>query len=99
MENLEDTIIEKLNKLLNSDKLIIRPRYPINRPIYPTVINMFNFGLFKLTDEFHVCLYCWNTIYDMLFSRDCIFNVHNKISFCKGDSLEEIIIKLDLMGI
>jgi hypothetical protein len=97
MENLEVKIIDKLNKILNSDKLIIKLIYPINSHIYPTTNKLFNFGLFKLTDE--SCLYCWNTFYDMVYSNMCIFNVHNKISFCKGDSLEEIVIKLDLMGI
>jgi hypothetical protein len=98
MENLEATIIEKLNKLLNSDKLIIKPIYP-NSLIYPAAVKLCNFGLFKLTDKYHLCLYCWNTFYDMLYSSMCIFNVHDKISFCKGDSLEEIMIKMDLMGI
>lgn len=99
MENLENKIIEKLNTILNGDKLMIGPIYPTNSYIYPALNNMFNFGLFKLTDELCVCLYRWNTFYDMLYSSMCIFNVHDKISFCKGDSLEEIIIKLDLMGV
>jgi hypothetical protein len=99
MENLKDTIIEKLNKLLNSDKLIIKQLHPIDSFSDPTIINLFNFGLFKINDMHYSCLHCWNTFYDMLYSNTSIFNIHNKISFCKGDSLEEIIIKMDLMGI
>lgn len=98
MENLEVKIIEKLNKLLNPHNLIIKPIYP-NSLIYPAAIKMCNFGLIKLNDEYHMCSYYWNTIYDMLYSSMCIFNVCHEISFCKGDSLEEIIIKCDLMGI
>lgn len=75
MENLEVKIVEKLNKLLNSDKLIIKPVYA-NSLIYPATIKICNFGLFKLTDKCNTCLYCWNTIYDMLYSDMCIFNVY-----------------------
>ena len=97
MENLEVKIVEKLNKLLKNHNLIIKPIYP-NSMIYPEAIKICNFGLFKLNNDYHLCSYCWNTIYDMLFSQFCIFNVCYEISFCKGDSLEEIIIKCDLMG-
>jgi hypothetical protein len=97
MKNLEEQCLEKLNKLLKLYNLIIKPIYP-NSIIYPEAIKLCNFGLFKLNDEYHICSYCWNTFYDMLYSSMCIFNVCHEISFCKGDSLEEIIIKCDLMG-
>jgi hypothetical protein len=97
MKNLEEQCLEKLNKLLKLYNLIIKPIYP-NSIIYPEAIKLCNFGLFKLNDEYHICSYCWNTIYDMLYSNMCIFNVCHEINFCKGDSLEEIIIKCDLMG-
>jgi hypothetical protein len=97
MENLEEKVIEKLNTLLKPYKLIIKPMYPITDS--PRAINLFNFGVFKISDMYYSCLCCWNTFYDMLYSNTCsIFNLCHEISFCKGDSLEEIIIKCDLMG-
>lgn len=99
MENLEEKIVAKLNKLLKSHKLIIKPIYP-NSITYPEAIKRCVFGLYKLNNDYnHICSHCWNTIYDMLYSNGCIFDVCHKISFCKGDSLEEIIIKCDLLEI
>jgi hypothetical protein len=96
MENLEVKIIKNLNKLLKPYKLIIKPIYFNESTYFNSTINLCNWGVFNQNPA---CLHFWNTIYDMLFSHDCIFNVCNKISFCKGDSLEEIMIKIDLMGI
>lgn len=98
MKNLEVKTVEKLNKLLKIYNLIIKPVYPMGM-IYPEAIKLCPFGLYKLNNDNILCSHCWNTIYDMLYSDGYIFNVCHEISFCKGDSLEEIIIKCDLIGI
>ena len=49
--------------------------------------------------------YYWISINDILFAPDNIFMILHRISrvadirYCIGDSLEEIIINMDLMGI
>ena len=96
MENLEVKIIKNLNKLLKPYKLIIKTIHFNKSTHFNSTINLCNWGVFNQNTA---CLHFWNTIYDMLFSNDCIFNVCDKIKYCKGGSLEEIIIKMDLMGI
>lgn len=104
MDNLEKQIIDRLNKYFKKyDISIEKIKHDVHNKLW-TDIFIYGYGLY--TDARGV--YFWPTSNDMFFSNTVnIFNVYlyenpnfNKdIEFCKGNSLEEISIKMDLMGI
>ena len=102
MNNLEKQIITRLKRFLSKYKMDIVKGSDIKDT------NTFMSGdlvLVNLDDS--LCYYppYWSSVDDMLFAHNNIFTfLYNTkrttdIRCCAGDSLEEIIINMDLMGI
>jgi hypothetical protein len=103
MENLEKQIITRLKRYLLKYNLDIVNSSEVDD------IMFFNTDccLLKYNNDYSAsCIYFWTSIDDMLFSADNIFtflpnHIEHSVDFCHcaGDSLEEIIIKMDLLGV
>lgn len=103
MDNLEKQIVDRLNihfKKYNSYIEKIKPDTPGE-----SWNNIFVYGFFTNNKG----VYFWSTSNEMFFSKlvnifnVCVYykypNFNKNIEFCKGGSLEEIILKMNLMGI
>jgi hypothetical protein len=102
MENLEKQIIKRLNKVLNKYNLDIVTNLDVDDVIFCNTDLVLKYN----NDNRPSWIYFWVSIDDMLFAADNIFTFlpnhieHSvNICYCAGDSLEEIIIKMDLAGI
>ena len=104
MENLEQQIITRLKRFLSKYKMDIVKGLDIKDT------NTFMSGDLVLVylDDSSLSYFppYWSSINDMLFAPDNIFMIlyyltgrTADIRYCIGDSLEEIIISMDLMGI
>lgn len=102
MDNLEKQIINRLNKYLKKyNSSIEKIKHDVHNKSW---IDIFDYGLYTNNR----CVHFWTTSNEMFFSNTInIFNVYlyeypnfnENIKFCRGDSLEEIILKMSLMGI
>ena len=100
MNNLEQQIITRLKQCLLKYNLDI-----VNGLNVDDIIFCDTDLVLKYNNK-PSCIYFWTSVDDMLFAADNIFTFlpnHIKhsvnISHYAGDSLEEIIIKMDLIGI
>lgn len=111
MENLEEQIIKRLNNHLEKYGFYIKS-VDTDAHLFGTYGFMFNWGLFiNYSAEFSLdyrIVHLWKTINDMLLSKQ--HNIFKYIKYskynevcdlrcCISDSLEELIINMDLMGI
>jgi hypothetical protein len=108
MENLEEQIIKRLNNHIEKYGFCIKST-DTDAHLFGSYYDMFSWGLFKkYSNEFAMgyrIVYLWKTFNAMLLSKKYnVFNVtrYNEvcdIRCCISDSLEELAIKMDLMGI
>jgi hypothetical protein len=110
MKTLEEQIIKRLNNYLEKYGFCIKST-DTDAHLFGSYYDMFSWGLFKkYSNAFAMgyrIVYLWKTSNAMLLSKKhSIFNVkysqYNEvrdIRCCIGDSLEELTIKMDLMGI
>jgi hypothetical protein len=110
MENLEEQIINRLNNHIEKYGFCIKST-DTDAHLFGTYGFMFNWGLFLSSSEFSTddrIVHLWKTSNDMLLSKK--YNVFKYVKYsrynevcdircCISDSLEELVIKMDLMGI
>ena len=107
MNNLEQQIITRLKCFLSKYKMDIVKGSDTKDNTKATVFQDNYLVLSESVNNFSMVYYpyYWISVNDLLFSPDNIFmflyNTKRTIDIrcCTGDSLEEIIIKMDLMGI
>lgn len=115
MNNLEQQIITRLKHFLSKYKMDIvkgsdtKDTFFQNKYKYLVLVELVNNNLsLEVNNDLPLmkCYpYYWVSVDDMLFSPDNIFTfLYNTkraidIRCCSGDSLEEIVINMDLMGI
>ena len=113
MNNLEQQIITRLKRFLSKYKMDIVKGADIKDTLfqnkYLVLAELVNNNLCLEVSNHLFSMKCypyyWTSVDDMLFSTDNIFTFLYAtkraidIRCCAGDSLEEIIIKMDLMGI
>lgn len=109
MENLEEQIIKRLNNHLEKYGFCIKST-DTDANLFGTYGFLFNWGLFLSSTEFSTddrIVYLWKTSNDMLLSKKhnvfkYKYSKYNEVcdfSCCISDSLEELAIKMDLMGV
>ena len=94
MENLEEQIINRIKTLLINHNM----NFALDLGFKSAYVVLY------YNKDPDTAVYYWVSINDMLFAPDNIFMFLHRtkrvdLRCCIGDSLEEIIIKMDLMGI
>ena len=112
MENLEEQIIKRLNNHLEKYGFCIKST-DTDAHLFGSYYDMFSWGLFdknysnKFTMGYRI-VYLWKTSNDMLLSKkhnifkNITYSPYNKacdLRYCISDNLEELTMKMDLMGI
>lgn len=102
MNNLEQQIITRLKHYLLKYNLDIVTNLDVDDVIFRNTDLVLAYNNNRPS-----CIYFWTSVDDMLFAPDNIFTFlpshiehsANNICQCVGDSLEEIVMKMDLIGI
>ena len=104
MKTLEEQIINRIKTMLIKYDMNLAIGLD-NRPLYGVLFKSTDLVLYS-NKESDIGLCFWTNINDMLFSKDNIFYVLYKhfnfpkyVCQCSSTSLEELTIKMDLMGI
>lgn len=104
MKNLESHIVNRLKTLLINHDMNLDMGSDV-RVLYGVLFKSTDLVLYS-NKESDIGIYFWTNINDMLFSKDNIFYVLYKhfnfskyICQCSSKSLEELAMKMDLIGI
>jgi hypothetical protein len=112
MENLEEQIITRLNNYLEKYGFCIRS-VDTDANLFGPYHDVFNWGLFIISYSGDSIIHrrritLWKTSNDMLLSKkhnvfkDITYSPYNKacdLRYCISNNLEELAMKMDLMGI
>lgn len=102
MNNLEQQIITRLKRYLLKYNLDIVTKLDVDDVIFRNTDLVLAYN----NNNRSSCIYFWTSVDDMLFAADNIFtflprHIERSANICQcgGDSLEEIVMKMDLIGI
>jgi hypothetical protein len=102
MTNIEQQLLTRLNKYLKKYEFVIKEMPP--NTFFSNENNNWAIYMSDVHGVYTLYIASWESFEKMMFSRYSLFDALKELKFydisqCKGASLEEISIKLSLIGI